>query len=291
MPTKEIYRPKICEMCHAPLPESNKGRPRKTCSDRCRQRRRRRYDYTGWRYPRQHDQAWRQAERDLRKLEKIVGRLPDQPPEWVDIYTPTISVRQRILIRMSRGMDVPKCYYCYKPYITEDGVKGLYCSQGCADEADRKAKILLSAIGEWSGKYDPRVDVRLRLNLPIKVCPHCDKPFPEYDRRKIYCSPKCRKAHWREKQRENICQRCGEPFTPSIYTPKGRQKYCSTRCQELAADMRSRARQRKQELPQRRRCKHCGRAFRPRSRRVRFYCNKRCADRARDRFPVSPKQA
>ena len=215
MTTKEpVYRPKICEICHKELPHASRGRPRITCSDRCRQVRRRRYDYLGWRYPRQHDQQWRQAERDLRKIEKVCGRLPDTVGPITSIYDPTISVRERILIRMSRGMDVPKCLVCHKPFITEDGVRGIYCLPDCSELGHNRARTLLTAIGEWEGRYDPRVDVRVRLDLPIKVCPHCTKPFPDYDKRKIYCTPRCRKAHWREEKRR-------DPQTPRSYPTDG----------------------------------------------------------------------
>ena len=277
MTTTELYRPTTCHICHKPLPESNKGRPRLTCSDRCRQVKRRRYDYHGWRYPRQHDQQWRQAERDLRKLEKVCGRLPDTVGPITSIYDPTISVRQRILIRLSRGMDVPKCLVCHKPFITEDGVKGIYCCPDCAELGNHRARTLLTAIGEWEGRYDPRVDVRVRLDLPIKVCPHCDKPFPDYDKRKKYCSPRCRKAHWREEQRRHTCKHCGEYFDPTPEHPA--RPYCSDFCQNAAKGHRYRERiKRESGFPLRRRCLECGRMFRPkkRSKELHRYCSRHC---------------
>ena len=284
MTTKEpVYRPKVCEICVKPLDHASRGRPRKTCSDRCRQIKRRRYDYHGWRYPRQHDQQWRQAERDLRKLEKVCGRLLDTVGPITSIYDPTISVRQRILIRMSRGMDVPKCLVCHKPFITEDGVRGIYCSPACSELGHNRARTLLTAIGEWEGRYDPRVDVRVRLDLPIKVCPHCDKPFPDYDRRKIYCSPRCRKAHWREEKRRTTCKRCGKTYDPTLGHPS--KRYCTSACQKLALNQRYRAKLRqKSGFPQRRRCWECGHTFRPKKRlaEMHHYCRRLCKSRASD---------
>jgi predicted nucleic acid-binding Zn ribbon protein len=284
MITTELYRPTTCHICRKPMPESNQGRPRLTCSDRCRQIKRRRYDYHGWRYPRQHDQQWRQAERDLRKLEKVCGRLPDTVGPITSIYDPTISVRQRILIRLSRGMDVPKCLVCHKPFITEDGVKGIYCSPACSELGHNRARTLLTAIGEWEGRYDPRVDVRVRLDLPIKTCAHCTKPFPDYDKRKIYCSPRCRKAHWREEKRASIhiCARCHTVYDPTPQSPQ--QKYCTKACQEAAAQRRLYQRKRKEAgFPQRRRCRECGRAFRPKKLINHFYCSEPCSERVKRR--------
>lgn len=284
MKREPAYRPATCHICHKPMPIATTGRPRKTCSDRCRQIKRRRYDYTGWRIPRREDQAWRQAERDLRKLEKVVGRLPDTVGPILTLYDPHISVRQRILIRMSRGMDVPKCLVCWKPFITEDGVNGHYCSQNCADTAHQRAKILLSAIDEWSGRYDPRVDVRVRLDLPIRVCPHCNKPFPEYDRRKIYCSARCRKAHWRAIRR--VCLSCGELYLPKTV----KQKYCNKRCRRHFTHVKH-----YQPRPyvityrEQRDCAYCGTTF-PVDPRVKNhrYCKRWCWEMANQK-PLDPR--
>jgi hypothetical protein len=50
---------------------------------------------------------------------------------------------------------------------------------------------------KYAGRYDPRVDVRLRLGLPIKTCKECGIPFPDYHPRRIYCSQRCNQAAWR----------------------------------------------------------------------------------------------
>lgn len=279
MSKEPAYRPTICNICHKPLPIAATGRPRKTCSDRCRQIRRRRYDYEGWRYPRKHAKEWRAADRTLRKMEKQYGqRIPDTPPVYVDIYTPHISDRERLLIRLSRGMNVPQCWLCLKPYFDELSPDGMHCSGECSAEARRNDEAVKRGIVMWAGQYDPRVDVRVDMGLPLRACLQCDMPFPRYNRRKKFCSSKCRSRHWREENRSRIrlCPECGESFEPDKFHPY--QKYCSEKCSRRVQDRRYYAKIR-QPLPQRRRCRACGRAFRPKMRVRHIYCSERCGNR------------
>src|SRR5689334_6924975 len=89
------YRPATCHICHEPLPIASTGRPRKTCGDRCRQIKRRQ-NYTTWKDPVRHQKEWNAAERELRKMEKYCGRLPDTVGPITSIYDSSISVRERI---------------------------------------------------------------------------------------------------------------------------------------------------------------------------------------------------
>jgi len=279
MSKEPAYRPEICNICHQPLPIATTGRPRKTCSDRCRQIRRRRYDYEGWRYPRSHAKEWRAADRALRKMEQQYGqRIPDTPPVYVDMYTPRISDRERLLIRLSRGMTIPQCAICLKPYFNELSPDGIHCSGECRQEANRRSEALKRGIKKWDRQYDLRVDVRLDLGLPIKTCQYCEKPFPPYDKRKKYCNAKCRKAKWlslREK-----CANCGEFFLRDPnHTNK---KYCGKECNRIGTNKR-----RRPENPPAtpRLCVVCGEMFTPvyRWKHYRTTCSERCYNKEYNR--------
>src|SRR5438552_7750255 len=119
MSRKPAYRPKICDICHAPLTHATTGRPRTTCSDRCRQSRRRRYDYEGWRDPRSRQRQINRAERIVRKIEREVGSLAT----IIDEHSPFPNRREHIRIHLIRTYvdkdlnTLTFCHWCHKPYF------------------------------------------------------------------------------------------------------------------------------------------------------------------------------
>src|SRR5574341_1687963 len=99
------YRPTECRICGAELPIQKTGRPRFTCSDKCRQKMRR-MDRT-WTEPCERKRNLRRAEYEVRKLERALGG-----PGALDKPTPGyewLTLRKRVLIRLERGEEIP--YY------------------------------------------------------------------------------------------------------------------------------------------------------------------------------------
>ena len=72
-----------------------------------------------------------------------------------------------------------------------------------------------------------------------KICAHCGAEFESHDKRRKYCSRKCRLkqktfARMQRYRAENTfqkktCAMCGAEFTP---TKHNKQKYCSVKCQK-----------------------------------------------------------
>jgi len=211
------------------------------------------------------------------------------PPRLTDRLAIPPSDRERMLIRLSRGMDVPQCPVCFKPFFGEVSPNGVHCTSECADEAKSNAEAVKRGAVLWAGQYDPRVDVRADMGLPLKACLQCEKPFPPYNRKKKFCCAACRARHWREEKRRGLrkCACCGEDFEPSS---NPRHIYCSRQCSGVIRTRRYyRARLNPNPVPQRRRCRECHKAFRPKKHNGlrRIYCSKRCGVRARRRNPVS----
>lgn len=105
----------------------------------------------------------------------------------------------------------------------------------------------------------------------VSVCPRCGKEFEWYkseSKPRKYCSLECCHdsvtAH---------CKCCGKEFgTGKALVAKGRGKYCSRECRDLA---------KKAVVPAKsyRQCEYCGKSFVPRSRRR--FCSADCAQRSR----------
>jgi hypothetical protein len=209
-------RPTKCEVWQA-LVRARRGRVRLTCSDRCRQRKRR-SDYMRYILPQQDQKAWRRAAREVRKIEKRVGSLDVPLPDY-----PYLTLAKRVQIRLQRGEPVPWCRVCKRPYIHDTWRSTPTCDGRCADLYRERQKALDEGLKRYAGRYDPRVDVRLRLGLPIKTCRHCGIPFPDYHPRRVYCSKRCTDKAWYALHPKRTCPECG-----TVY--RGTRKTCSHRC-------------------------------------------------------------
>src|SRR5574341_2246868 len=66
------YRPTECRMCGAELPIKKTGRPRFTCSDKCRQRMRR-LDWETWQQPRMERRKLRRGGREVKRMGEARG--------------------------------------------------------------------------------------------------------------------------------------------------------------------------------------------------------------------------
>jgi hypothetical protein len=234
---KPVIRPTICIRCYKQLDPAPTGRPRRTCSDRCRKAENRRRQNIAAKRGLQVNEKWRAAEMQVRRWERRFEPIDDTPPP-----TGGLSRRRTMVVRLSMGQQMPWCRVCNRHFLEEEGVKMLYCTEVHAREAKQKAEILLRALDMWSGDYDPRVDVRVRLDLPIKTCKRCIKPFPAYQPKQIFCTPNCRKAHWRETHPQ--CANCGERFPKT--TPN--RRFCTERCRHRYNDRLGHARNRAAHL-------------------------------------------
>jgi hypothetical protein len=266
-----------CFICLKPIHQPATGRPCCDCSDRCRQQKRRAYDYRGWRDPRHWDKVERRAARELKRIEKRTGPIDDMlHPEW------GISLRYCVLFRLQRSMPIPECEQCGRLYVVDaPGSFPEFCSPKCHQEYVTNEQAVKQGLIDHAGNYDPRVDVRIRLGLPIRAWEHCGMLFARYVHKQKFCSDACRNAHWFKTHRR--CLRCGKSF--SIEGKAHRKKYCSSVC---ANTTRSR---RQQGLPARsperspRVCQECGSTYIPQQRSVRKqkYCSLKCNSHAKSR--------
>ena len=266
-----------CEVCAKPLPEQTRGRPRATCSDRCRQIKRRR-DERGWREPRQWAKDERRAWREIKRMEHAAGPIDDTPrPEWGNL-----SLRRRMFIRLERGIEPQWCKQCHKPYIYDmPGASMTYCSRKCQEAYSKNEKAVERAIAERD-VIDPRVFVRRRLELPIQACEHCGTPFPKYIPKQKFCDDKCRNAAWYATHPK--CERCGKRFSTKGKHPH--KQFCSRQCKDAAWDSTRRRRRAKGFDRSPRVCQECGETFTmlPTSPKNRKYCGADCRSQAKERM-------
>ncbi len=270
---RPVSRPSACNICHTPIPQPARGRPRLTCSDRCRQRKRRR-DYTTWTGPRREAQKWSLAERLVRRLERRSGPISDAVPEIRSLYDWGLSPRRRLLIHLARRdyyaepPPVSHCEVCRSPYLPDfPGATRRYCSKQCRRAAARNRKALREALAAYrdpdlAPAVDPRVWVRERLGLPLKVCADCGKPFPDDFPRQKYCSRICRQRAYRARRRTpRTCAGCGKPLQVRP-NQVNRQRYCSRSCWKRADYQRRLPPERQRaNRPTHRPCDRCGRDF------------------------------
>ncbi len=274
--TTDAYLDDTCIICDSPIQQPTTGRPRVTCSDRCRQQFRRQYNGYRWRESRHWEQTKRRAERQLRRIEKRNGPIDDSP-----LPGATISLRYRVLFRLQRDIPIPECLHCGHLYVTDaPGPFPEFCSPKCHQAHLAAERAVEHGLIAHAGDYDPRVDVRVRLNLPLRACNHCGRPFPPYNRHRRYCSKSCRQAHWRSLNPR--CPGCGERFRRNPAKP--RHTYCSEKCQN-AVNARKRERTPIRAGSQVRLCVECGRKFavNPAETIARQTCSDRCRRRAYNR--------
>jgi hypothetical protein len=307
---KSTHRPRSCKICSERLTQPRTGRPRVYCSDRCRQRKRRRYDYNKWIIPRRRDQIWRMAGRALKQIEKHQGPFDTTPLNTTGTYTERWRVQHRLFI----GMPIPWCHHCHHFYIeTLPGADHQYCSSICRKTDRERKRAVTTGLLLHADHLNWQVLLRAERDWPLRACDACGIPYPFDNLRKKFCSDACRARHWRETRRRCVhckqhfkpkvphhkycsqrckerathgypymplvvhhdCAFCGEPFTPA-HNHTGTQIYCSIRCQE-----RARNRRRSLHLDSRT-CSECGTEFQP-SRRTQRHCTRACYQREYDR--------
>jgi hypothetical protein len=270
------YREK-CIICWGPLPgvpgsEQKRGRPRRTCGDACRQRLHRRdvRDRTPW-TKLELERNTRSAKKQMRRWAKAGVDLNAAIPGYTGM-----NLGQRLYLYLQRGWPVQSCRRCRAPFIL-DGVATEFCGPVCSAEHRRLEK----AIEAWSGdpvkaaSLDPRVQLYLRTDQPLRLCAECGKPFPVLDKRRITCSDQCRLHRHRQKHKK--CPNCGKVFEPRK-TGGTLQKYCKPECKNEAQIKRS-AQKVRRKL-RKRRCLMCRELFMP-TRRGHYTCSTRCARKYR----------
>ena len=270
--------------CRGAISQPAKGR-RKFCSNACKQKYNRRgtqaaRDRARW------DSEDARGEKALRQIEKRFGPVDDTP----DAET-GLSPRWRLLFRLRRGMFIPPCRWCGKPFIGGEGPgsDSICCSARCRNKLRDFQAELDVALRKFGDAVDGRLSVRLRLNDPergvpvlplpevVGLCIHCGRPFPRYRLRRLTCTEKCRKDHWRKSRRQ--CKTCHRWFKISS---KGKGPiYCSKDCWKRGfyGD---------KPTPAPRICLSCGKTYMP-DKRVAWQqgcCSKLCGLRLRKAVPA-----
>ncbi len=264
-------RPRVthCLVCDRPITQPARGRPRKTCSDACRQRYSRRWRHS----PSEADfqRRRRAAIRQIARWDKQFGPLDP-------------AFKGRLLVRLPRGINVLLCRHCGRPFINDVvGRRQQFCSTACrcADYRRRQRERALFEAGPIISPppLDPlterRIDLRIRRGWPLRRCPACHSPFivdGYTGRPRIYCSTRCRQAMYRHRRAQRIrrCPTCGREY--AIRAPH--QVYCSVACRRRARDIK-----RRKNLPPRA-CRVCGQSFKPTCAHH-VYCSAACRRRAR----------
>lgn len=282
--TRPTFRPRSCEICRRSIPHASTGRPRLTCSDRCRQIKRRRYDYHKWIHHRDFQKARVRAKRQLRRYEARFGDLTSIPAYPHDPLNP-MTLRDRLLIYLSRGMRVLDCWTCDRPYMP-DGQRTPTCSDSCARYRREYMNKLEATLYKNPGAWSSEIGDYIRNDKRLGVCAHCDAFFIPTRSDRKYCSPKCRKLAWWYHHKYGVvrqpfgwqpkkkkCELCGEKFYPSTANKQSVQICCTRACYEQL-NTRRKAQRRQAARPQRY-CTYCNIAL-PKD-KFRKYC-KNCAD-------------
>jgi hypothetical protein len=277
-------RYKECRICRKPLDQKAKGRPRKTCSDACRQvvarRTQKAYDRRSTR------KRISGAEKALRAMERASGiKTPDEKTAdnmWM-------GERTRLLIRLGMGQTIPQCAVCRRPYDEDRGVREIYCGDACYKVGHKRAELLLRGLNAWEGEYNPHVDIRIRLDGEVFACEYCQKPHPQTNPKRRFCNDNCRKANWRKTHRR--CRFCDKWFKRSSSRPT--KVFCSEDCRTTASHRAMALRRRIDVMPELLRiCEMCGDIFEvsPRQWKSHRFCGRSCYMKNRYREQHPPRE-
>src|SRR6187455_3043128 len=105
-----IPRPEFCVVCHEPIPQGTRGRPRTTCGSRCRKRKERAPNARLDAFYEKTREAWQV----IKGWERRFGELTQTYPEWAGL-----TLRDRLLIRLQRGWAISFCAQCERPYMPD----------------------------------------------------------------------------------------------------------------------------------------------------------------------------
>jgi hypothetical protein len=247
MPKTEVWHPPWCLICRKPITQPRTGRPRSTCSDRCRQRlhrRQRKYEQRNAISDANHHSFVHYIDRTVAEFTRKYGPPPEDRP---DMYS---------VIAYRRYYDLYNAYQhcaeCGKPFINDAiGRKPKYCSDSCKHRA-----YGWTLKKRYHGYRTPqrchtdddelgRIAFRRRLGLPIPVCAECGREFLEkqFGPWPKYCSKRCRQRAWRYRRRPlyRTCRHCGSRYRVTHHSGAP-QKYCSPECCRRAKILRERAR-------------------------------------------------
>lgn len=257
-----IPRPPLCAVCSTPIPQSQRGRPRKTCGDRCRQYKKRKYEDHSDEVRATTRRAWE----TIRQWERRFGPLTQPSAD-----DPTLTLRDRLLIRLKRGMPIPFCRWCLRPHIPGMGTPLDYCSTKCQKVVHHLREKLTAP---------PKLDLMGQLaETRLRVCAECSALFVPANARHKYHTDACRmRAHRKRVRKMKPCVTCGKVFERR----HPRQLTCKRECGRLWNNERNRGRNAAasaiKHAGRNLNCKHCGKPLtEERLKDVRTkYCNKRC---------------
>lgn len=215
----------------------------------------------------------RAATREIKRIEREGGPIDSTPHPDL----PLMSLRERIHLRLTRGMPIHFCRWCKRVYLFDSpGADTTHCSPTCRRAEHDNHQRILRATVTHEGLYHPHVDVRLRLNLPnLRACAQCDLPLLHDVPKKRFCSDACRARHWRENKRAHTrkCKECGRAFE---FNPiaKVKSSFCGDPCRRRAYNRTHRP------------CLVCKKVFElPPDRIHRRFCSIPCACEYRARTP------
>lgn len=212
----------VCSICLKRFPHKVKGRLRQTCSDRCRQIRKRRGDdddaYDRWADSCREDRHRRAAERELKRIERRVGSLAIPEGAY-------LTLRDRLKIRLLRGEKLPFCAVCGMPYVQDTWRKHPVCSAKCRRQFLEHGRATIDAMYYWRKLYDRSLEADWAAGRWVPLCAHCGKPFRSENRRRKYCSEKCKDAAYWVRRPLKRCPGCGEQY-------RGHAATCSRRCEK-----------------------------------------------------------
>ena len=163
----------------------------------------------------------RRAAKQIRRYEKRFGDLSLIPAYRHD-PNETMSLRDRLMIYLPRGMRVLECWTCHRPYMP-DGQLSPTCSDACTRTRAEYFKHIHDNFYHNPRRMPPEVYDYIRAEERLKFCAHCDDPFVPTRSDRKYCAERCRKAAYKHRNPGWRCRECGSVCA-------GRQHYCSDRC-------------------------------------------------------------
>lgn len=291
------YQHTKCVVCFKPITQSRTGRPRRTCSNLCRQH----YFRVSKRIfdrDREPDKKARAAKSLLRRVERYSGRA-DETRLYVNPRM-TATKRDLLLVRMGLGEPLELCQWCAKPMVRPHSGAGKLrqcCSRSCRIKFGAFLARLEDGLITHAGNFNPAVMIYLRdfkvgskdpqfvLRHEVSVCRHCGKPYPVYSITRKYCSKPCRQAAWYRRHHRLVrhwrrCLGCFKKFRARF----GHQTTCGPACRqrfELAGNWYV-------DDVQPRHCAGCGELFLSRNPKKQ-YCQQSCRMRHNSRMVYSKK--
>lgn len=234
----------VCHMCQRWMVQRKRGRRRITCSDACRQARRRFLQ-------------GKNSKRSIRIKKRIEARrgLPFEERSFGEQFHAPV-------LELGYKRWVYECLACGKPFVVERVPRGApmryFCSDACHQKTYYHWKRFEEAFARehlYRTRIDPRVLKRLEHMKLSPLCPQCKKPFAPNTtlegkrmrgRPRKYCSDACRKAAYERRWKTNYgrarvhrfheCVECGTKHDRTDTMGRRQKRFCSDPCRRHFED-------------------------------------------------------